>query len=199
MGFYVEVTQTPNRSGLAGEDIPAGTAVVIEDGEVTLADAENHDYFDGVADTPRTGEYIASFDHESSDFVYREDAEDDDNHATLGYEDSKGPYLVPVGGGDDGDIVRIRSQPDEDEAAPDIGDGDVVGFIDTSVADAPDIAGYVVEEGYEDDAGTTYDRDDDNFVAIGTAYRPVANVAPSDDGTVTDYDFPVRIRVNKGL
>ena len=207
MGFYVEVTQTPNRSGFAAEDIPAGTVVVLEDGEANLADAAEHESFDGVADTPRRGEYIASFDHESSDFVYLAEDPDPDNHAPLGFQgydgegDTRQAHLVPVAGGADGDYIRVRTIPDVDGAtAPAVEDGAVVGFIDTTVVDGvEDAAGYIVEEGYEDENANKYSRDEGNFVAIGRAYKPDHLAETDADGVVDDHDYPVRVRVNKGL
>lgn len=214
MGFYIETTQTPNQGGFAAEDIPAGTAVVVADGEVTLFDAATDEVFSGVADTPRRGEYIASYDHESGTYTYLANITDDydrDNHAPLGFQgydgvgDTRDAHLVPVGGGDDGDLIKLRTITDTNATAPSISDGTVVGVVDSTDADAPDnAAGYIVEEGYSydgdgDTTPTTFSRANDNFVAIGKAYKPEDMVAPSDDGTITEYDFPVRIKVNKGL
>ena len=186
MGFYIEVTQTPNRSGFAAEDIPAGTLVYLADGEAHLADASTHETVDGVADTPRRGEYIAGFDHETSDFVYLANDPDPDNHAPLSDNNA---HLVPVGGGADGDYIKARTVADETAAAPSITDGAVVGFVDATAADAPaDAAGYIVEEGYTND-DTTFDRETGNFVAIGRAYRESHG----------DYDRPTRVVVNQKL
>ena len=194
MGFNVEVGQSPMRSGRAGEArIYTGELAVISGGEVHRADAETDEFFDGVVDQIRTGEYIPSFDHEAGNWYFTNDASelDTDNHAPLGTSDSdkEAGHLVPVGGGDDGNIIRARTIDDTTAAAPDIGDGDVVGFVDTSAADAPDSPGRLVQEGYENDGYGTAD----GFVAIGTAYRP------SSDGDVTDHDALVRVRVNKGV
>lgn len=188
MGFYIEVTQTPNRSGFATEDIPLGTAVYLAGGEAFLADAATHETIDGVADAPRRGEYIAGFGHETSEFVYLADDPDPDNHATLSDNNA---HLVPVGGGADGDYIKLKSMAEVDgAAAPDIGDGDVVGFIDTSVANGvADGAGHIVEEGYTDAAGNEYSRDEGNFVAVGRAYRDEA----------TEFGELVRVVVNQKL
>lgn len=188
MGFYIEVTQTPNRSGFAAEDIPAGTLVYLAGGEAHLADASTHETVDGVADTPRRGEYIAGFDHETSDFVYLANDPDPDNHAPLSDNNA---HLVPVGGGADGDYIKARTVPDVAGAtAPSITDGAVVGFIDTTVLDGvEDAAGYIVEEGYTDAAANEYSRAEGNFVAIGRAYRESHG----------DYDRPTRVVVNQKL
>ena len=188
MGFYIEVTQTPNRSGFATEDIPAGTLVYLSGGEASLADAAEHETIDGVADTPRRAEYIAGFGHETSEFVYLADDPDPDNHAPLSDNNA---HLVPVGGGADGDYIKAISMADVSGAStPDIGDGDVVGFIDTTVVDGiPAGAGHIVEEGYTDAAANEYSRDEGNFVAVGRAYRDEA----------TEHGEPVRVVVNQKL
>ena len=188
MGFYIEVTQTPNRSGFASEDIPAGTAVYLSGGLASLADAAEHETIDGVADTPRRAEYIAGFRHETSDFVYLADDPDPDNHAPLSDNNA---HLVPVGGGADGDYIKLKAMADVDGAsAPDIGDGDVVGFIDTTVVDGvPDGAGHIVQEGYTDEEDNEYSREEDNFVAVGRVYKDEA----------TEFGQPVRVVVNQKL
>jgi len=95
---------------------------------------------------------------------------------------------------EDSAIVKIRTAEDNGtDPAPAIGHKTTVGIIDASggtVASAAEYEGRIVEEGYTDNAGTptTYSRSDNNFKAIGVAYRP----AKQAGDTVTDYDSPVR-------
>ena len=165
MGFYVEHTTGPYRSGIAGEDIPVGHLVQLVDGEVFLADADRASTVEGVADALRSGEYIQSFMHEAGDFIYLADPDDTDNHAPLSQD---GGHVVPIGGGTDGSYIKLVAADDDDADTPDISDGDVVGFVDTTAADAPDAAGQVVEAGYTNDGFTAEGAE---FVAIGRAYR----------------------------
>jgi hypothetical protein len=64
--------------------------------------------------------------------------------------------------------------------APSISRNAVVGVVDTSSGDAPtDAAGRIVEEGYSN-GGTTFNRSNSNFVALGRA-----------DGVDYDSTFPI--------
>lgn len=193
MGFYIESSDRPLQSYNAGERIKVGTLVVAEgDGTVSLADAATHDRFDGVAASPRRAEYIADEIDDPSDFTYEVDTSGD----RYGGLTEDGPHLVPYGGGADDDLIKVRTileTTDGVTTAPSISDQDVVGFVDTSDADAPTSAGRIVEEGYTNDenddaASTTFNESNGNFVAIGRAYKP-------KEGEGDDYDDIVRVEV----
>jgi hypothetical protein len=93
--------------------------------------------------------------------------------------------------------ARVRPRTAQDngtDPAPSIGHRDVVGVIDASggtVASAGEFAGRIVEEGYTDDAATTYDRATGNFKAIGVAIRP----AKQNGDAVTDFDYPTPVQL----
>lgn len=159
MGFYIESADRPHQSRPAAEDIHVGL-LVAENGsdKVRLADDADSTRWDGVADAPRSAEYIAPEVDQSSDFTYS--ASDDER--------------VPYGGRTPGDIIKVRTiQDNGTDPAPSISDGDIVGFVDSSaVSDtAAEFKGRIVETGYQDDAPTTFDEGSNNFVKIGVAYR----------------------------
>lgn len=181
MAFYIESADRPHTSRIAGEDIHVGELVVEQgDGTVDRADAQNDSDFDGVADAPHRGNHIAPDPHDATGaFVY--EAADNDR--------------VPFGGEADGDHIKVRVPEDTggNESSPNITDGDVVGFIDTSagtLSSTDEYKGRVVEEGYTDgeSSATTYNRSNNNFTAIGTALRDSA----------TDWDDVVRVQVAGG-
>lgn len=169
MGFYAESYDRPNQSGIAQEDIHVGTIVVqTAAGQVSLTD-DADTAADGVALAPRRGDYIAKEPDETTNWLY-EAAEDD---------------RVPFADFDEaGARFKARTVTDNGtDPAPSISDGDVVG-----VAHKADDAfrGRLVEEGYTDDAATTYDTGAGNFTAVGTVYR--------DDAA--DFDEAVRFIVD---
>lgn len=183
MGFYVESADRPFTSRLVAEDIRTGE-LGADNGsqEAVPFDFETHAEEDllGVATQPRRGDYVAEEMDETTDFVYEASEED----------------RASFGGDADRDVIKVRTaeDPDGNESAPSISEGDVVGVVDTSagsLSSTDEYAGRVVEEGYEDgeDSATTYERDEDNFFAIGVAHRDEAS----------DYDEPVRIQVRKDL
>lgn len=187
MAFYIESADRPLKSRVAAEDIHIGE-LVIENGSdnVRRVDAQNDSRFDGVADNPRSGDHIAL---------------DDDDTSNIGVYLSSENDRVVYGGSADGDIIKARTaeDPGGNESAPDISDGDVVGVVDTSagsLSSTGEYKGRVVEEGYVDGDGTTYNRSNSNFLAIGVAYKPSPD--PTSD-TVNAYDEPVRIEVRKDL
>jgi hypothetical protein len=185
MGFYIESSDRPLQSYNAGEQIKVGTLVVAEgDGTVSLADADTHSRFDGVAASPRRAEYIADEIDDPTDFTYKVDTSDE----RYGGLTTDGPHLVPYGGGGDDDLIKVRTITDTGTStAPNVTDQDVVGFVDTSVGDAPDDAGRIVEEDYSNGA-KTFNESNNNFVAIGRAYKP-------KEGEGDDYDDIVRVEV----
>jgi len=86
--------------------------------------------------------------------------------------------------------VKIRTAEDNGtDPAPAIGHKTTVGIVDASAlqGSAAEYEGRIVEEGY-DDGTTTFNRSNNNFKAVGVAYRP----AKQAGDTVTDYDSPVR-------
>lgn len=183
MGFYVESDQRPTTSALVSEDIRVGELGADNGSDrAERFDFSTHNESDllGVAMKPRTGEFIAKEDDETTDFHYKS-SEDD---------------RASFGGDADRDVIKVRSAEDTggNEAAPSISDGDVVGVIDTSagtLTSTGEYKGRVVEEGYTDGESTpvTYNRSNGNFFAIGLAHR---------DG-VSTHDHPVRIEVRKDL
>lgn len=183
MASYIESTDRPNESRVAGSDVYVGEAVALPgDGTAVPFDGSTHtlDQFGGVADNPLTGDQIALDEDEVGGFTY-ESAEND---------------RVVFGGDGDRDRIKLRTAEDTggNEPTPNITDEDVVGIIDTSagtLSSTDEYHGRIVEEGYEDGESTptTYNRSNNNFIAIGKAYR--------DEGTA--YDTPVRIEVNKDL
>lgn len=198
MGFYIESADRPYQSYEAGEEITVGTLVVAEsDGTVSLADASTHSGFSGVAAAPRRAEYIAEDEDERAiNFTYKTDTTGD-RYSGLS---ENGPHLVPYGGSEDDALIKVRTIEETTDGvttAPSIADQSIVGFVDTSVGDAPDSAGRLVEEGYtndenDDTTDTTFNQSNDNFVAIGRAYKP-------KDGEGGKFDGIVRVEVDNSL
>lgn len=173
MAFYVESVDRPSRSGIVAEDIEVGTAVAYDgSNNFVKLDASTHSQADfaGVADFHHTGEAI-SVDEDDNSYGVFESAEDD---------------RASAWGDEDGGVIKLRTLPDNGtDPAVDISNGDVVG-----VANVTDGDGYLVEEGYTDNGGTTYGRSSTgDFVALGVA----------DRDSSTSFDDPVRVQVNKGV
>lgn len=181
MASYVESTDRPNQSRIAGSDVAPGEAVAPTGSNTVRPFDGSQDTlgeFLGVADNPLTGDQIAVDDDDSSPPLY-EAAEDD---------------RVIYNGDADGDLIKIRTAEDTggNEPVPAITDGTVVGFVDTSagsLSSTSEYHGRLVEEGYTDGDATTYNRANGNFIPVGVAYR--------DEGE--QYDTPVRIEVNRDL
>lgn len=176
---YIDQSDRSARSGVAAEAVVAGELVFDNAGSVRRVEFADGDY-DG----------LALYDPE---FMAAED------------EDAIANDAVEVG-----DLVRYA--PKESAArlyirtleestagvttAPSVGHEDVVGFVDTSDTNAPDAEGRLVEEGYtndeDDDAtSTTFSRANNNFIAVGEAYRP----AKQSGDSVTDFDVPIRVEL----
>lgn len=181
--FYVEQADRSYLSGVADEAVKAGVLVTdVDGGGVRRLNFADNDY-SGLA--VYDAEVLAAEDHDvdttAADFEY---ATDD----RLKYQPAE-----------DGAIVKIRTviNGDDTTSAPSIGHRDVVGIVDETDADAPaeaDCEGRIVEEGYandgnDDDANTTFNRTNDNFLAVGRAHRP----AKQNGNSVSDYDEPVRV------
>jgi hypothetical protein len=98
---------------------------------------------------------------------------------------------------EDSAVVRIRTPEDNStDPAPSISHKTVVGVIDAAggtAASAAEFQGRVVQEGYTDDAATTYDRSSGNFKAVGVAYRPDRTPAPVAGDQSDSFDYPVRV------
>lgn len=173
--FYLESADRPPQSGVANEQISPGE-LVFDDGTGVKQFA--------FADGDYTG--LALYDPEYLS------AEDEDAIASGVYETGDRVRFHPS---EDAAVVKVRTAEDNGQPAPNIGHRDVVGVIDDSDADAP--AGHVgrlVEEGYTADAdddgtSTTFNRSNDNFLAIGRAYRPGRQAGEN----VTEFDAPVRV------
>lgn len=182
MGFYVESADRPYQSRLASEDIHVGT-LVNENGSdaYELTDDSKHSTVEALATAPRRGDYIAKEDDKTTTFKY------------LSSENDRVPGL-PLA---DRDVVKVRTVLETNSgvtSAPSISDGDVVGVVDTSDANAPTSAGRIVEEGYtndenDDSTSTTFNRSNSNFIPLGKAYRDES----------TSFDEPVRVRVERDL
>lgn len=178
MGFYVDETDRSARSGPVNEPIPIGTACTRVAGSVELLDGTDNTDFDGVADSPRRGEYIAEEADESSDFTYQP--------ASAKTEDSRGGVIAdraPLRGSADGDVIRIKTPTDNGtDPAPNISDGDVVGVAAAGTA----FEGRIVQEGYTANDGTEYSESGaGTFIPLGEADK---------DGS-TEFDDPVRLTV----
>jgi hypothetical protein len=169
--FYVEQSDRAYKSGLADETIKAGTFVFNGGSGVTLADAQDT-RIDGLA--LFSEEFLVGED---------EDAVVDEEYST-GNRVKYAPY-------EGGAVLYGRTPTDDGGAAPSIDHETVVGVVDTSVGDAPSgAAGRLVEEGYTNGA-TTFERANNNFVAVGEAYRP----GKQNNDTVTGYDTVVRVQL----
>jgi hypothetical protein len=180
MGFYTESVDRPYVSRTAGEDIDVGT-LVVENGSDAYrrANAEDDSRLSHLAARPRRGDFIA-FDEDDTLSSFTYDAADNDR--------VPGQPLV------DGDLIKTKTAKDAggNESAPSISDGDVVGVVDTSagtLTSESEYEGRIVQEGYTDGESTptTYNRSNDNFIALGKAVKDSAD----------SYDAVVRVRVNR--
>lgn len=169
--FYIEQADRASQSGVADEEIDAGELVVSDGGAVTRAS-----YADGRYDGLQLydPEFMAA---EDEDAIADESIEVGDLSRYHPDEDSA--------------VVHVRTLHDNG-TAPSIGHNDVVGIADsgTADADAADVDGRIVEEGYTNGT-TTFNRANSNFMAIGRAYRP----AKQNGNSVTDFDVPVRVEL----
>lgn len=154
MGFYTESNDRPNHSALVQEDIHVGTIAA----KTGAGQVVNTDDVDTAADylvaAPRRGGYIADEPDEETNFHYK--AADNDRAPLVDLDEA-------------GAVLKARTVSDNStDPAPSISDGDVVG-----VAHKADDAfrGRLVEEGYTDDAATTYDEASGNFTPVGTVHR----------------------------
>lgn len=177
----VEQADRSTESNVVSEDI-APKELVIDNVGVGLELVDGDEgYWDGVALHPDSGAWAHDHDEDTDPLVYQ--ASENDRASYNGYED--------------GAIVRALTTADDTAPAPSISEGDVVGVVDTTNADAPDARGRLVEEGYSadvdgDGAATTFSRANGNFLAVGRA----GNL---NGETVTAYDVECRVEVDKSL
>lgn len=181
MGFYVEQSDRSYKSGVAQEDIDVGELVTLRSDGAYRTDQSADGHFDGVADMVERGDAIVHDVDDTGGFVYK--SADNDR--------------VPIGGYDDGAYIKVRTVEDNDtDPAPSIGHNDVVGVVDaTAVSDTgAEFQGRIVQEGYQDDAPTTFNRSSNNFLAVGRAY------IPEEEGSdISGFDEIVRVVVDKSL
>jgi len=176
--FYVEQADRSPQSGVANESIYAGE-LVYDDGDgvdvLTFADGTEN-------------AALARYDAEAMAAEWEEDIVEEV------YDTGERVQYQPL---EDSAILRVRTVEETTDgvtAAPSISHRDVVGIVDETDADAPSSAGRVVEEGYtndenDDTTSTTFNRTNDNFKAVGRAYRPGQRAGDAEDR----YDYPVRV------
>lgn len=177
---YVEQSDRAYKSGVANESIKAGTFVFNGGSGVRKADAQDGQDVDG----------LAIF---SEEFLV---GEDEDAIVDESYASGDRVKYAPFEGSA---VVKARTVPETTSgvtSAPSISHETVVGVVDTSDANAPSAAGYLVEEGYTNDedndsTSTTFNRSNSNFVALGVAYRP----GKQNNDTVTGYDTTFRLQL----
>jgi len=175
--FYIESADRPAQSGIANSAVVAGELVNDAGSGVDPMEFADGDHV-GVA------EY-------SEEFL---SAEDEDAIANEEY--AVGDRVI-YGGNADADVIKVRTIEDNGtDPAPSISHGDIVGVVDETsgtLSSQADFEGRIVEEGYTDGDATptTYNRANNNFLAIGRAYRP----AKQNGDSVTDFDTPVRVVV----
>lgn len=162
-----------------------GPHEIVEDANGVVR-ADGSGGWDGVALSFESAPWIHEHDEATGGLVYQSSQND----------------RVPYGGDEDGAVIRpltIEETTNGVTSTPDIGEDSVVGVPDTTTNDGPDSPGRVVEEGYSNDENddsttTTFDRSNDNFVAIGRAL-------PQGGGQldVSGYGEQIRVRVDKSL
>ena len=169
--LYVEQSDRAYQSGRAAEQIYAGELVHSDGGSVSKFAFSDGDYSGLALYDP---EFMAA---EDEDAIADESVESGD--------------IVRYAPDEDSAVVYIRTLNDNG-TAPSIGHDDVVGVADSGDANAApaDVDGRIVEEGYSN-GGTTFNRSNGNFLAIGEAYRP----AKQSGDNVTDFDTPVRVEL----
>ncbi|AGF91191.1 hypothetical protein HAPG_00005 [Halorubrum phage GNf2] len=170
--FYVEQADRSPLSGLADEQIYAGELVTDDGAGVSLLTFGD--------DLTNFG--LARYDAQAMA------AETDEDVRGPFYESGQRVQYQPP---ESAAVVRVRTLEDAGGNAPAITHRDVVGVVDEGDGDAPSGAvGRVVQEGYSNGA-TTFNRANNNFKALGTAYRP----ARQNGGTMDEFDYPVRINM----
>jgi hypothetical protein len=179
VNFYIEEADRSSESGIADENVTAGTLISDNGSGVSFTSFADGDYTGLALYDP---EYLLAYDDRD---VAGDSYEVDDR---VKYHPREGSAVVKV--------RTIEETTDGITTAPSISHKDVVGFVDETDADAPTSKGRLVEEGYTNDenddaATTTYNRSNSNFIAIGEARRP----AKQNGDSVTDFDTTVRVRL----
>jgi hypothetical protein len=178
--FYVEQADRSPHSGLANE--------VIEPGELVHDDGAGVDVLTFADDASNAG--LARFDAQA--FA----REHDDQVVPKEYDPSEEMRnRVQYQPFEDSAVVKVKTPKDNGtDPAPSVSHRTVVGIVDAAggtVSSAGEFQGRIVEEGYTDDAATTYDRSSGNFKAIGVAYRPAGPL--NKGGSVSEFDDPIRV------
>lgn len=179
--FYVEQADRSPHSGVANEDIYAG--------ELVHDDGFGVDVLTYATTDEDAGGHIGLARYDAEAMA----AETDEDVADELYNSGQRTQYQPF---EDSAVVRIRTPEDNGtDPAPDINHKDVVGVLDdgSTVSSASEFQGRVVQEGYTDDAATTYNRSSGNFKAVGVAYRPDQNPAPVAGQQAESFDYPVRV------
>lgn len=178
--FYVEQADRSPHSAVANEEIYAG--------ELVHDDGDGADVLTYAATDEDVGGHVglARFDAEKMSATHDEEVVEDkyDTDQRVQYQ----PFESDA-------IVRIRTPNDNGtDPAPTIGHKDVVGIVDASAlqGSAGEFQGRVVEEGYSDGT-TTFNRSNNNFKAIGVAYRPDKMHTPVAGDLSDGFDHPVRV------
>jgi len=179
--YYVEQADRSPESGVANEEIYAGE-LVHDDGD----GADVYVYADGAENV-----YLARHDAQAFAREHEDEVREDKYVPSDEQRNRVQEQTLEEGG------ARLRVRTPEDngtDGAPAINHRDVIGVIDAAggtASSASEFQGRVVQEGYTDDAATTYDRASGNFRAIGTAYRP----ARQNGDTMNEFNYPVRVEL----
>lgn len=161
-----------------------GTGVELADGDEAYEDFK-------IALGPKHAPWIHEDDSDTSNLEY------DGSDATLENNDR-----VPYAPLRDGMVVYCLTVTETNSgvtSSPSIDEHDIVGVPDTTNADAPSDPGRIVQEGYSNDenddaSSTTFNRSNNNFIAIGRAL-------PSGLGQLAADSFGdvVRVEIVAGL
>jgi hypothetical protein len=181
--FYVEQADRAPHSGVANEDIYPGE-LIHDDGDgvnvLTYAATDEDDGHIG----------LARYDGQAFARDY-EDEVREDKYVSGSAQRERVQYQPFEGSA----VVKIRTPNDNGtDPAPSISHQAVVGVVDASAlqGSAGEYQGRIVEEGY-DDGTTTFNRGNNNFKAVGVAYRPGRMHNPVSGDVTDDYDRPVRV------
>jgi hypothetical protein len=176
--FYVEQADRSPQSGIVNE--------IVKPGELVFDGGSGVDVLQFADDGANAA--LARFDAQAFAREY------DDDVVTPQYdpndEQRNRAQYQPF---EDSAIVKVRTPEDNStDPAPSIGHRDVVGYVDASAVQgtADEFQGRIVQEGY-DDGTTVFNRSNNNFKAVGVAYRPAG---PLNKGTaVSEFDDPTRV------
>lgn len=178
---YVEQADRSPQSGVANE--------VIIPGELVHDDGSGVDVFTYSDSNDHLG--LARYDAQAFARDYPDDVQAREYDPGVPQRDRV--QYHPFEGGA---IVRVRTAANNStDPAASVGHRTVVGVLDdqSTVSSASEFQGRIVEEGYTDDAATTYDRSSSNFKAIGVAIRPTRPL--NNGGTRSEFDAPIRVEL----